>query len=90
MQEDLEVQVIATRWSVVSGLDSLLARSNKYVNLTDTGELVSVTWSTTPGRARNRISMHKAEKRKGVRREEQLPVLLLARKPPARLLVSLS
>lgn len=26
MQEDLEVQVIATRWSVVSGLESLLAQ----------------------------------------------------------------
>lgn len=60
--------------------------SRKYINLTDTGEHVSVTWSvTTLGRGRNRISTHKAEEKKGVQREGQLPVLLLVRKPPARL-----
>ena len=63
---------------MVSGfIGSSSLSSHKYIKPADTGEHVSVTWSTTLGRARNRISMHNAEKKEEIRREKQLPVLLL-------------
>lgn len=91
MQEDLEVQVTATRWSVVSGLESILAQvpTNTLTWQTQVS-MCLVTWSRTLGRARNRISMLMQRKGKAYGGEKQLPVLPFARKLPARLFVSQS